>query len=1344
MQERWRMNKLGFVNFWLYDWEEFPFSEGRLLLRGENGAGKSVTTQSFIPFMLDGDLRPYRLDSFGSKDRKMSYYLLGEDKEESTGYLYLEFIKPEHRLYRTLVVGLRARRSNSAVEFWGFCLSDGRRIGAGPEDFALFETKGSQRISLTRQEVHNRFGDGENWVERGSDYKQMVNRMLFGCAEMEQYDRLLRLLIQLRKPKLSKDFSPRLVQEILNASLQPLSEEDIAPMVNSMEKMDTIQHRLEALGQSLQEARQLRNEYTRYNQYVLGKKGQYYLTARQFTQQRQAEVQSLEDKVTLTQQALEAARADHQEAEQQVGELSRQLEVLREGSDLDNAVRRKEECRRQAAQQQEAVEREQKEEQRKQNALDAKERERLQAERRCADQQELLQRNFRELAEQNEELCYPGHPAVLQAVDFQQEQPTLGRFAAQLRKAAELLRRKEEVLQQLDRYQQDQDNAAQALRHAQTEWEEARRTVGTMRDELSEAFAALEEPTQAFCLRHEEVMALFAQITAYEGLAQEQEMQKILNGALQRLSMPLVQEHTLWERQQTDAQQQLNELAAHRKELESQKELPPPRSEAVESTRAYLRERGVPYASFYELVDFAPDLPPERRALLEAQLADTGILDALVLPAEALEEMPELLAQHPDHFLCRKDLSPTAAPLPLRPETELPAWADMAGLLSCLSEEPEGNAWFATDGRYRQGVLQGQSVAQQPAGYIGASARRANRERQLAALARQIEEKQQELKEIQARLQQIKTAQQQLQQAYEARPTTADLAVALDLAAKQRGEVERRERTLDDCAQRVQRQQKQLADLRAEILPLTQGLPYEQDAETYGQMVDLCEEYREKYQMLSSNKDHMELLRSRVLDLEQQLDALNEDLLACTDRVRRQQAEQRKTQAALDELERYLAQPEIQALAQKLDELRAALVRAQKKYHDTDTQIQVQQSNLDHERPELARKKQELEKAIAEEETLRQIFEEELCRGPGQPGRQAGPLWQQAETARDRIRQRDRNLGPDDLRTSLEKNMHIASALNTYRMGIQPLFESEEGRLRSRVCIQLYLDGQRLDLLDFIRRLENQREVEEQLLSQEDRRLFETILNQTVITKLSHRINNSQEWTQKMSGIMEQLNTSMGLRFSLVWKGKPADQQQELDTGELLALLRKDPAVMGDADREKITAHFRAKINRARERSQMETAPATYSELMREALDFRNWFTFRLFYQKGGAEKAAKKELTDSAFNSFSGGEKAMAMYVPLFAALAAQYAAANHAEAPRLMALDEAFAGVDETNIESMFALVHELGFDYIMNSQALWGCYPTVSSLNIAELWRPQNAQIVTVLRYHWDGHVRRLEES
>ena len=65
---------------------------------------------------------------------------------------------------------------------------------------------------------------------------------------------------------------------------------------------------------------------------------------------------------------------------------------------------------------------------------------------------------------------------------------------------------------------------------------------------------------------------------------------------------------------------------------------------------------------------------------------------------------------------------------------------------------------------------------------------------------------------------------------------------------------------------------------------------------------------------------------------------------------------------------------------------------------------------------------------------------------------------------------------------------------------------------------------------------------------------------------------------------------------------------------------------------------------------------------MRQALDFRNWFEFHIYFQRGDQPK---KELTNSAFNSFSGGEKAMAMYIPLFAALSAQYIAAEK-DAPR------------------------------------------------------------------------------
>ena len=85
---RWVMHRAGLLNFWYYDKEIFHFLDGKLLLRGSNGSGKSVTMQSFLPVLLDGKKSPDRLDPFGSKARRMEDYLLGEkevvDRDERT------------------------------------------------------------------------------------------------------------------------------------------------------------------------------------------------------------------------------------------------------------------------------------------------------------------------------------------------------------------------------------------------------------------------------------------------------------------------------------------------------------------------------------------------------------------------------------------------------------------------------------------------------------------------------------------------------------------------------------------------------------------------------------------------------------------------------------------------------------------------------------------------------------------------------------------------------------------------------------------------------------------------------------------------------------------------------------------------------------------------------------------------------------------------------------------------------------------------------------------------------------------------------------------------------------
>ena len=48
MNSKWQINRVGLLDFWYYDEEEFDFLDGRMLLRGANGSGKSVTMQSFI------------------------------------------------------------------------------------------------------------------------------------------------------------------------------------------------------------------------------------------------------------------------------------------------------------------------------------------------------------------------------------------------------------------------------------------------------------------------------------------------------------------------------------------------------------------------------------------------------------------------------------------------------------------------------------------------------------------------------------------------------------------------------------------------------------------------------------------------------------------------------------------------------------------------------------------------------------------------------------------------------------------------------------------------------------------------------------------------------------------------------------------------------------------------------------------------------------------------------------------------------------------------------------------------------------------------------------------------
>ena len=53
--------RLGLVEIFHYDSEEFWFRDGHLLLRGNNGTGKSKVLSLTLPFLLDAQIKPSRI-----------------------------------------------------------------------------------------------------------------------------------------------------------------------------------------------------------------------------------------------------------------------------------------------------------------------------------------------------------------------------------------------------------------------------------------------------------------------------------------------------------------------------------------------------------------------------------------------------------------------------------------------------------------------------------------------------------------------------------------------------------------------------------------------------------------------------------------------------------------------------------------------------------------------------------------------------------------------------------------------------------------------------------------------------------------------------------------------------------------------------------------------------------------------------------------------------------------------------------------------------------------------------------------------------------------------------------
>jgi hypothetical protein len=203
------------------------------------------------------------------------------------------------------------------------------------------------------------------------------------------------------------------------------------------------------------------------------------------------------------------------------------------------------------------------------------------------------------------------------------------------------------------------------------------------------------------------------------------------------------------------------------------------------------------------------------------------------------------------------------------------------------------------------------------------------------------------------------------------------------------------------------------------------------------------------------------------------------------------------------------------------------------------------------------------------------------------------------------------------------------------------------------------------------------------------------------------------------------MSTGMTLRF--VWRSADDGPAEFPDVRKHLL---RTGATWSPADRESLGAFLQRRIQIVRTANET----GTWQEHLTQALDYRAWHQFTVERQQDGQWK----RLTRRTHGTGSGGEKAIALTIPQFAAAAAHYRTA-HPLAPRLILLDEAFVGIDADMRSKSMGLLHAFDLDFVMTSEREWGCYPTLPGVAIYQLATRPGIDAVGVTRWIWNGHQR-----
>jgi uncharacterized protein (TIGR02680 family) len=1335
-QSRWQPLRVGLIELYHYDVEEFWFRDGHLLLRGNNGTGKSKVLSLTLPFLLDANLSSARVEPDGDRHKRMEWNLLMNGRHERRiGYTWIEFgRRDESGQSRTLTLGcgLRAIAGRTSVDAWFFITE--QRIGAD-----LWLTT-PERTALSRERLIEALGTRGQVFDTAQAYRRAVDENLFRLGT-ERYAALVDTLIQLRQPQLSKQPNEERLSAALTEALPPLDHAALEDVAEAMSQLEDIRRELDELEAMRKSVATFGNRYRRYAQVASRRRAR-------LLRQAQSEFDTASRDLKLAEEELERARADvtrYRNAEQQMdAELaddSTRLSVLQADPAMRDARRiaderqRAAQCRRNVAEADNRITKARDQLQKEEQAALRRKKESsltrtvvLDSQRGAAThaaQAGLAEAHARSLGETElpdgadrapHNFCDSVLQTTRESEARRRDQINLIRKRLSEVKASEQARTRAHDVQTL--HADAFDTASESLRQV----------VGALREAAAGLVASWQRHSAALrILKIPDSDDLLAELEAWvESLDGPNPLRAALDRARQSQ-----QEHSAAreaqlaeERKKLDVEQDL--LRAERARLQRGENRAPP----APHTRGADVRTGRVGAPLWQLIDFNSQIAGTMRAGLEAALEAAGLLDAWVMPDGIV-----LDAQTHDVMLLPRAASESAQSLadwliPTIPNTGRASAIDTKTLtavlrsIACGDHDTGAQAWVSQSGEFRLGSLRGAWNKPQ-AVYIGHAAREAARHARLVELTVLLAAIDAALAECAAAIMQL-AATRQLAHSESASAPSDD---ALQRAHAQRNAAEQHRR---DAQTRLGEAQYRLAAAEhahsraRDALAMDAGdLNIPIDAEGIDQiewalnhqaaLAELAEQLRRESQAheeldacLSDHGDKHKILRESeetVRTLQATVGKKVDELLS---EIEATKAAQRAHEEAL---KRARAELIVASAARGTTEQRcdSAHQRLEERTQSRKQSIEGLQSFatdtglLSVALPDIALPATDVIWGIEVALTLARRTEQSLAEVAAEDSD-----WHriQQEISRDL----------NELQGAMSAQGHAVTADVT-----------DNGLI---VRIVYRLRPERPDTMQ--QHLEADLAERRLILSAQEREVLENHLQKEIAANLQRMI---QETLHRVASINTELHsrpTSTGLRYRLDWQVLPEDAE---DSAPGLAearkrLLKTSADAWSADDRRQVGEFLQSRVASERARDDQSTL---FDSLAR-ALDYRRWHRFRV------------QRLQDGAWKPLSGpassGERALGLTVPLFAAASSHYESAD-VHAPRLVLLDEAFAGIDDEARANCMALIREFDLDFVMTSEREWGCYPQLPGLSICQLVRREGMDAVLVSRWSWDGRVRRAED-